>query len=230
MSRKDTIFIAVFVNAALLIVLFLTGINRNEKITSSSSVTVEEIKPLSLLTPPKQEMKMAQGDEIDQVLKEFSKKNLADASSLQQPTEKEQVKIDFAKELKAMAAAANVQQEQVKVNSGFIEVKVKKGDALEKIARAHHSSVDEIMKCNHLQRTVLSIGQVLKIPQKQNKTNTQPEKQTSSDRLYYTVKNGDNPWTIAVKNQIKVEDLLKLNDLNDEKSRRLKPGDQLRIR
>ena len=47
---------------------------------------------------------------------------------------------------------------------------------------------------------------------------------------FYTVKQGDNPWTIAVKNQLKVDELLKLNDLNDEKARRLRPGDKLRIR
>ncbi|NGX46548.1 MAG: hypothetical protein K940chlam2_01740, partial [Chlamydiae bacterium] len=45
-----------------------------------------------------------------------------------------------------------------------------------------------------------------------------------------TVVSGDNPWTIAVKNRIKVDQLLKLNGLNEEKARCLKPGDRLRIR
>ena len=48
----------------------------------------------------------------------------------------------------------------------FTEVKVKKGDVLEKIARQHHSSVAEIMKANKLTSTNLRIGQVLKIPNK----------------------------------------------------------------
>ncbi len=43
------------------------------------------------------------------------------------------------------------------------------------------------------------------------------------------MKKGDSPWTIAVKNQMKVEDLLKLNNLNEAQAKRLKPGDQLRI-
>lgn len=51
----------------------------------------------------------------------------------------------------------------------------------------------------------------------------------SQEAKYYTVKSGDNPWSIAVKNKIKLDQLLKLNDLNEEKARRLKPGDKLRI-
>jgi len=47
---------------------------------------------------------------------------------------------------------------------------------------------------------------------------------------YYTVKVGDNPWTIAMKHHMKVEELLRINSLNEEKARKLKPGDRLRIR
>lgn len=54
-------------------------------------------------------------------------------------------------------------------------------------------------------------------------------KKKESSFKYYTVKNGDNPWTIAVKNHMKVDELLKLNHLDADKAKRLKPGDQLRI-
>ncbi|MCC6128147.1 MAG: LysM peptidoglycan-binding domain-containing protein [Chlamydiae bacterium] len=47
---------------------------------------------------------------------------------------------------------------------------------------------------------------------------------------YYTVKVGDNPWTIAMKHNMKVEELLRLNGLNEEKARKLKPGDRLRTK
>ena len=56
-----------------------------------------------------------------------------------------------------------------------------------------------------------------------------PEKGGSSPD-YYVVKVGDNPWTIAMKHHIKVDELLKMNSLNEEKARKLKPGDRLRIR
>ena len=47
---------------------------------------------------------------------------------------------------------------------------------------------------------------------------------------YYTMKVGDNPWAIAMKHHMKVEELLRLNGLNEERARKLKPGDRLRTR
>jgi len=119
-------------------------------------------------------------------------------------------------------AAAPVEKKQV-LSSGN-QVTVKKGDSLDKIARAHGVSVDAILSANQLTNTVLQIGQVLKIPAKGQVA------QSAGGEQFYTVKQGDNPWTIAVKNQLKVDELLKLNNLNDEKARRLRPGDKLRIR
>ena len=80
------------------------------------------------------------------------------------------------------------------------------------------------MKLNQLHTSNLRIGQVLKIPAK-GKTETPTAKE--SGVKYYTVRNGDNPWTIAVKHHMKVEELLKLNNMTQEKARRLKPGDQI---
>jgi LysM repeat protein len=47
---------------------------------------------------------------------------------------------------------------------------------------------------------------------------------------YYIVKSGDNPWTIARKFHIKFEDLLRLNNLDQEKAKNLKIGQKLRIK
>ena len=91
------------------------------------------------------------------------------------------------------------------------------------------------MKANKLTNSNLRIGQVLKIPNKSIKKAEpstvvfSPQTPTNDGAKYYTVKKGDNPWTIAVKNHLKVEDLLKLNNMTEEQARRLKPGDQLRI-
>lgn len=57
-----------------------------------------------------------------------------------------------------------------------------------------------------------------------------PQKSVEAEERYYTVKNGDNPWTIATKNHIKVEELLRLNGLDDAKAKKIKPGDRLRIK
>jgi len=221
MTRKDTIIIAVFVNAALLIALFISAIKKEEPIAVSKKV--EKAQPIaSPSPPPKTEIKKAQGDEIDKVLKEFSQKNSVAKIEPNRPAQK----IDFAKELESITKSVEVKRPEPvsKSSSDYIEVTVKKGDALEKIARAHQSSVHEIIECNHLKSTILNIGQVLKIPNKKKEN-----KAAVLNINYYTVKTGDNPWSIAVKNHMKVEELLKLNNLNEEKARHLKPGDRLRI-
>jgi len=43
--------------------------------------------------------------------------------------------------------------------------KVKPGDSLEKIARAHKTAVDRIKELNHLEQDLIVVGQELKIPQ-----------------------------------------------------------------
>jgi LysM repeat protein len=109
---------------------------------------------------------------------------------------------------------------------------VKKGDVLEKIARQHNTSVDAIIAYNQLGSTNLRIGQVLKIPSKktaQAQTPAPTAQPKADGHKYYTVKTGDNPWTIAVKNHMKVEELLRINQLDQEKARKLKPGDKLLI-
>jgi LysM repeat protein len=107
---------------------------------------------------------------------------------------------------------------------------------LEKIARSHHISVQELMRINKLSSSNLRIGQVLKVPASAVAARVAPAKAQSDTSpketgvQMYTVKTGDNPWTIAVKNHMKVEDLLRLNNMDEAKARKLKPGDQIRIR
>jgi len=217
MNRKDTIIMAVVVNAVLLIALFVSAV-RND-----SAETALEIKSVDL--PERKEeqvIKVAEGDAIDQVLKDFS------AQAREEKAEESRPKIDFAKELEAITKAAAQKKETVKKvvsSDGMIEVTVVSGDSLAKIASRHGTTVEAIKTANHLTTTVLQIGQKLKVPAKGAQTSKVPSSET-----YYTVKQGDNPWTIAVKNQIKVDDLLKLNNLNEEKARRLRPGDRLKIR
>ena len=89
------------------------------------------------------------------------------------------------------------------------------------------------MKANKLSSTNLRIGQVLKIPNKSiRKADVSTISSAKSDAApsYYVVKKGDNPWTIAMKNHVKVEDLLKLNNMSEDQARLLRPGDKIRIR
>lgn len=253
MSRKDTIIVAVLVNAGLLIVLFASALksgSANEEFAAAPSQVVQDVPEYNY----KKELPPVAGDEVDQALSQFSNTLAAAPAPFVEPMaapapQAAPVVPSFADELKAIAveetpaAAPQVLSPTVRTltdpiapkpnaTSEFIEVKVKKGDVLEKIARHHHSTVAEIMKANKLTHTNLRIGQVLKIPNKtirKAETSTISHAVPSGESRLYTVKKGDSPWTIAVKNHMKVEDLLKLNNMSEEQARRLKPGDQLRI-
>ncbi|CDF19921.1 peptidoglycan-binding LysM [Clostridium sp. CAG:609] len=89
-----------------------------------------------------------------------------------------------------------------KVNSN--EYVVKSGDNLYSISRKYGVSVDELMSVNNLKSTVLSVGQVLKIPNSGEVTN-----------VIYTVKKGDNLWSIAKNNKTTVDAIVKLNNLSN---------------
>jgi LysM repeat protein len=235
MSRRDTIIIAALLNAGLLVVLFTSALKTDSALpdvaTANSHGSVEKIAEIPLQKEPQQALP---GDEVDQVLREFAVPQqpiqFTPAPVVASPQQ------SFVEELNSLAhAQPAIGAAPAPVKSSTIDVVVKKGDVLDKIAREHHTSVDQIIKQNQLASTRLQIGQVLKVtPNTKTHKETAPPtaapSATVSEPKYYTVKSGDNPWTIAVKNHMKVEELLKLNNLNDEKARHLKPGDQLRIR
>ncbi len=117
------------------------------------------------------------------------------------------------------------------------EIIVKQGDTLDKIAKNYRATVSEIMRLNRLTDSRLHIGQILYVPKndeflfdaKQSPMSEIPTSSNKTEAKYYIVKHGDNPWTIAIKNGIKVEELLRLNNLDENKAKKLKPGDKLRI-
>lgn len=261
MSRRDTIIIAALINAGLLIILFVSAL-KNQNAPEEIAMKNERGKTGESSAVVRSEAKMVMGDEVDQVLKQYtqpdplasvssstssaktavaaaeSSKNSSDVIALP-PTPRS----NFVDDLQAITQNSSSGGENFSAPASadkersFVEVKVKKGDVLEKIARHHHTSVSEIMRLNQLSSTNLKIGQVLKVPSitvakapaRVSTAPSAPVEEVGSAQ-YYTVKPGDNPWTIAVKNHMKVEDLLKLNNMDEAKARKLKPGDQIRIR
>ncbi len=250
MKRRDLIIVAVLVNAGLLIVLCVSALKSDgahEEVSSAPTMPLPSAHELGI---GKDKSASTLGDEVDQVLSQYAS-NPSGQISVQPITPSSgpsAISIapipSFADDLKAITMpdinAAHVEHAAPAAAS---EVKVKKGDMLEKIARRHQVSVNELMRANNLTSTNLKIGQTLKIPEKKGAVSLAPKSEPTSfastpaslpvkeaSPEYYTVKNGDNPWTIAMKNHMKLEDLLKLNELDQEKAKRLKPGDQLRIR
>jgi peptidoglycan endopeptidase LytF len=230
MSRRDTIIIAVLLNAGLLIVLFVTSLKTEKTEDQPSAITVlasnqSEIKD----TPPPQStlpaVAPAAHDPVDRVIEQYVTPQVAAS---------EQPNPNFLADLQAVGTPAAspgpiaaTPKQAAAPEISYKEVKVKKGDVLERIARQNHVSVSEIMKINKLTSTRLTIGQVLKIPA--HETPKTVATATESGGQYYIVKAGDNPWTIAVKHHMKVEDLLRLNNMDEQKAKRLKAGDKIRI-
>lgn len=242
MSRRDTIIIAVLLNAGLLVVLFATSLKTDisegvsPSLTLIPSSSIEGSSALAVASPAR--------DEVDQVLRQYvpptpseTPNFAADLQAIGSPSDANSnplVVAPFAPSFEptpSLTPSQNAPSSQREI--AYKEVTVKKGDVLERIARNNQATVDEIMKANNLSSTRLKIGQVLKVPAKENGPKSNPnqslKRTETTGSKYYTVKAGDNPWTIAVKNHMKVEELLKLNDLDAEKARRLKAGDQLRI-
>ena len=245
MTKRDTIIIAALLNMGLLGLLFFTA---TRDVGGESLPTVEN-EPIQIamndepLTPPSQlddskKDDSNENDEIDQALKDFlpEEKQLEPALAIDQtlnppPIVSQPTPVVVEKKEKKEKSASNV-----------VEVTVKRGDMLEKIAKSNNTTVQAIKEANKLTSDNLKIGQVLKIPvdtvQKKNDKKfahtAEKEDKTiasnSNEPVYYTVKSGDNPWKIAKQFKVNFEDILKLNNMSEEKAKNLKVGDKIRVK
>ncbi len=119
------------------------------------------------------------------------------------------------------------------IEIGYKEYEVKAGDSLYSIAQKFNTTVNDIVKENNLQTTILSVGQILKIPT--SKTETLPDtiKECFGEGYMepkyetYTVKRGDNLYDIARKYNTTVIHLMDLNNLT---STNLQIGQVLKVR
>lgn len=230
MNRKDMIVIAVLSNVILSLVVFLSADKPDRTNPARAEAIVQSCEKKEILASavPLPALKPEKSPPVAVEKSLPVKEQPATPSLLPALPTLEPVPVAIKKEpLKAQPKNAE-------------KVVVRAGDKLEKIAKAHQCPVEKIVEMNDLKDDKLHIGQALWIPIPSPKS--QNEKQTpatasaevsgaaESDAVYYIVKSGDSPWTIAMKNHIKVEDLLKLNNLDGEKAKKIRAGDRLRIR
>ncbi|MDN3507470.1 MAG: LysM peptidoglycan-binding domain-containing protein [Simkaniaceae bacterium] len=207
MNRRDTIIIAVLINAGLLVLLFVTSLKTPEavKVTAPEVAKVEKVAPLP--PPPKQNLVQAETPKKVEVVAKVSEPKV-------------EPKVEPVKEVVAVEKKAEVKAQKVTVQ---------KGDVLEKIAKRHGTTVKEIVQLNNLAGTNLRIGQQLLLPPSTQRAVASVEK-IAGDAKFYIVKDGDNLWKIAINNHMKVDELLRLNNLDEQKAKRLRPGDKLIIK
>lgn len=233
MSRKDTILIAVIINAGLLAILFATAIIYDtEKLIDHTEfdATLAEASPV-------------ENDQMKLIASHQPQIKETDHIYYENPTVSiplEQEELYFHEP--DMSKAGNIEYVETGAESQsvpkdeYVEVSVKKGDTLEKIAKANGTSINAIKKASRLNSERLSIGQILKIPLKKDqvkKDQTAPEAPSAPknpETVYHTVKSGDNPWKIARQYGVKYEDILILNNLDEDKARNLKIGDRIRVK
>lgn len=270
MNRRDIIILAVLVNAGLLAVLFMMAVNTEEEsIGEPTEIThVADTRPTEILLDSMQAtpIVIATNDEGDNALRAFESEensssnnsqmliDLADDEPVQDLDQDEELLIKEEespkKEEKPVEPKESIkaapEKKVTETSSGKQgDVTVKRGDSLDKIARANGTTVKALKDANQLKSDKLNIGQVLKVPANAKKSPTvapatpvvkaakpkEKENQiASADTQFYTVKSGDNPWKIAKQFNMKVDDLLKLNNLNEEKARNLKVGDKVRVK
>ncbi|HEV8053024.1 MAG TPA: LysM peptidoglycan-binding domain-containing protein [Parachlamydiaceae bacterium] len=253
MSRRDTIIIALLVNAGLLALLFMLAINTDDdSIVDSPEITKAIVDtrpqvPVNRNSAPIVLVESSVNDEVDNFLKD-----LAAEDATQSVLFEDDGYIELKPEEAVVVAKPVITKDSSSSfgNASYVEVTVKRGDALEKIARSNGTTVEAIKKANNLTTAKLSIGQVLRIPLS-NKSEVavaapkvvspavaaspimkapEPKPVVTGDVQYYTIKSGDNPWKISKQFNVKFDDLLRLNNLDEERARNLKIGDKVRVK
>ena len=91
------------------------------------------------------------------------------------------------------------QNEEIDTSS-YIEYIVNPGDTLYKIGREYNIDIERLLDYNNLDSTILSIGQVIRIP-------------ITTDDKVYIVKAGDTLYKISKDNNVPIQEIINKNNL-----------------
>ncbi len=105
--------------------------------------------------------------------------------------------------------------------------RVKKGDALDRIATNHKVSVASIKQSNQLRSNLIHPGDILLIPVISAGTIVASSPRTSDGKLTHHVRQGDTLWDIAQRYGVKVAQISQWNQINQSNTLRL--GQKLTI-
>ena len=126
---------------------------------------------------------------------------------------------------------------------------VKSGDVIGKIAEKFNVRLSDLKYWNGMTRDRINIGQKLTVYVPHNKVDhykskvnaryagvasnaeVEAEPLVEGEFFYYTIKQGENLWSIAKKYPgVSNRDIMKWNDLTDRSAKNLKPGQKLKIK
>lgn len=243
MSRKDIIIVSVLLNVIVLSILFVLAINSEDSQIRDSSEVAKEIiieNQLPTKLPGTTLSRVPQNDTLND-----NKFDLI-IGTLDEPDEE-----SFSREEEWSMYVPKPETPDPKIyeekpSENIIKIVVKKGDSLDRIARANGTTVQSIRALNGLKNDHLKIGQVLNVDVGSGKkivdqnssiqhfpnslSPRQPSPVPQTDPVYYTLKGGDSPWKVAKQFQVNMDELLRLNQLDEEKARNLKVGDKIRVK
>lgn len=274
MTKRDVIIVAVLVNAGLLAILFMMAITSDEdRVSDPTEITTSIVEvpveipqdPVQISTSdaspvasldhrhPEAFVEIATPmpiivDDDNDLDQDDEMHNTADVAleQHQKPTISENTPS------KPIASTSPTSSSSSTSNQKVVDITVKRGDSLDKIARANGTTIKAIKEANQLKSDKLNIGQVLHVPVGSGSGSAKESKETKAsaaakptqtkssskdkasvaqgDQQHYTIKNGDNPWKIAKQFNLKLPELLKLNNLDEESARNLQVGDKIRVR
>ncbi|EIC31469.1 lytic transglycosylase [Methylomicrobium album] len=113
---------------------------------------------------------------------------------------------------------------------GFASYKVKRGETLTSIAKAHHTTVQNLRSANHLGKNSVNYGAVLKVPPaaKPNGNAVMLAKSSRPSETYHTISKGDTFYNIGQRYSVSPKELASWNRITLKTA--LVPGRKLIIK
>lgn len=179
------------------------------EIAENFDVSIDEIKSWNNL----KSNKLVAGKSI-KIYSEISSTTEANEKTSVEKKKSETIKVEKTSSSKA------------ETNSKVTLYKVKSGENLEIIANKHNVSVDDLKKWNSLNGSKIFEGQALLVYTVSNVNTKKAESENKNGFTIHKVSEGENLWTIAKKNKVKVSDIMTWNNLQDEK---VKIGQSIKI-